>query len=102
MPAQKSIGFEDQERVFPMLNATSEKDEPEAIGLCEARLFNLAVQDDQLLAEESILGDELRFASGQVGGCGECMRMTSRLSEMEERPFENREEMVAELAERVE
>ena len=46
MPAQKSSGFEDQERVFPMLNATSEKDEPEAIGLREARLFNLAVQDD--------------------------------------------------------
>ncbi len=56
---------------------------------------------DPLLAEESSLGDEVRFVSEQVGGYGECQRRMSRLGEREESPFEKREETVAELAERV-
>ncbi|CAG0940987.1 hypothetical protein ANRL1_00337 [Anaerolineae bacterium] len=46
-----------------MVNAAGEQDKPETIGSSEARFFNLTVnaKRDQLLAEESILGDELRL-----------------------------------------
>jgi hypothetical protein len=43
MPAEQGIGFEDQERLFPVLNTAGEQDEPEAIRLCEARFFDLSV-----------------------------------------------------------
>lgn len=45
-----------------MLNAAGDRDEPEAVGMGKARFANLAVKDDQWLAEESILGIELRLA----------------------------------------
>ncbi len=51
--------------------------------------FDLTVEDEELLTEESILGDELSFASGMIGDYGECNRMTRGLGEMEESPFEN-------------
>ncbi len=54
-----------------MLNAAGEQDEPGAVGLGEARFLDL-VKDDQLLAEERNLGDELRFVSEQVGGYHAC------------------------------
>jgi hypothetical protein len=56
-----------------------EQDEPEAIGCRKARFLSLAVKDDQLLAKESILGDELSLGSRKVGDCGECNQMTRGL-----------------------
>ncbi len=67
-----------------MLNTTGEKDEPEAIRWSEARFFNLAMKDDQLLSEKRILGDESRFTSEEVRDSRECNRMTSGLCGMKE------------------
>jgi hypothetical protein len=66
-----------------------EMDKPEAIGLSEARFFDLAVEDDKLLPEQGVLGDELSFASGKISGCGKCNRVARRLRDMEEAPFES-------------
>ena len=46
MPAPESVGFEDEERLFPVLHATGKEDEPEALGLHDAWLVDLAAQDD--------------------------------------------------------
>lgn len=66
MPANKGVRFEDEEGFLPKLDAAGQKDEPEAIGLGEVWLFDLAVEDSQLLTEQSVFGDELVFASGKV------------------------------------
>jgi hypothetical protein len=89
MPVQQGIGFKDQEGFLPILNAASEKDEPEAAGLSEAWLFDFAVEDNELLPEQRILGDEFGFASREVGGCGEDDRIPGRLGEAEEATFES-------------
>jgi len=41
--------------------------------------FDLTVEDEQLLAEHGILGDELSFALGEVSGRGEYNRIVGRL-----------------------
>ena len=85
-----------------MLNATGEKDEPEAIRLRKARFSDLTVQDEELLTEESVLGNELSFTLGKVSRCGKHNRVVDGLGEMEESPFESRDETVEERAEPVE
>ena len=70
---------------------TGKKDKPEAVGLRNGGLFDLAVQDDQLLAEESIIGNEVGFAACEVSGGAENNRVPRGLSEMEESLFERRE-----------
>ncbi len=57
MPSQQGGGFENQQDVLPVVNAAGEKNQPEVIRLSELRLLNLAVEDDELLAEECVLGD---------------------------------------------
>lgn len=87
MAAEQGSGFEDEERVLPLLDAAREEEEPEAIGWREARFLGVAVQDDELLAQEGVLSDELSFGAGQVGGYGDCERITGRLDEMVESLF---------------
>jgi hypothetical protein len=71
VPTKKGVGLEDEERFSPILHPTGEEDQPEAIGLRKGWLFDLAVKEDQLLPEESILGDEIRFGAGEVSGDAE-------------------------------
>ena len=92
MPAEESVGFEDEQGILPVLDATREEDEPEAIGLRKGRLFYLAVQDDELLAEQRIFGDELGFTACEVGGGAENKRVTRGLGEMEKGLFKERNE----------
>lgn len=77
MPAQERVGFEDQQGVFPMLDATGEENKPKALGLGEVGHLNLTVdaQRDQLLTEQGVLGDESVFCACEVGGYGKRQRM---------------------------
>jgi len=88
VPAEQSIGIDDQEGIHPILDAPGDEDEPEAIGLSEAGFLNLVAKNDELLAQECVLEDELSFASRKIGDCGDCNRITG-LGEMEDSPFEN-------------
>ena len=93
MPVEHGIGLDAkrEERVFPLLNAAGEEDQPETVGLAEARFLSLALnaERDQWLAEQRILGDKLGFAPERVGARGEWQRVMSWLSEIEENSFEN-------------
>ncbi len=91
MPAEEGVGFEDQQASFPVLDATGEAGEPEAIGLRKGELVDLTVEDDELLPEESILGNQFGSTVREVGGGAENNRMTRGLGEMEESSFERRE-----------
>ena len=66
MPAEERLGFEDEERFFPIFEATSEEDEPEAIGLRNRRLFDLTVKDEQLLTQKCVLSDEVSCATREI------------------------------------
>jgi len=66
MPAKQRIGLEDEEGFLPALDPAGEEDEPEAIGWGESWLVDLAVEDDELLAEERVLRNELGLAASEI------------------------------------
>ena len=88
MPAQEGIGLEDEEGFPPTPDPAGEEDEPEVVGWGEAWLADLAVEDDELLAEEGVLGNELGLAASEVEGRDEKDRIARRLGEMEEAVFQ--------------
>ena len=102
MPTEEGVGFEDEQGFLPILDATGEEDEPEAIRLRKGRLFDLAIKDNELLAEKSILGDQVRLGASQVGGSAENHRMAGRLSEMEEGLFKEGDETAEQLGQPME
>ena len=69
MPAQQSIWLNDQQGLLPGSNQPGQQDEKDAIGFCACWPFHLPLEDDQLLSQEGIFGDELRLASTQDGKC---------------------------------
>jgi len=83
MLAQEGVGLEDQKAFFPIVDATGEEDEPEAIGLRKGRFVDLAVEDDQLLPKQGILGHAVRSAAREVGGGAENNRIARRLGEVQ-------------------
>lgn len=75
-----------------MVNKAGAKDETEAKAFAKARLVALAAKDNQWLAKETLLGDRLSFRSSKFGDGRERQRMTGGLGEMEECPFQSRDE----------
>ncbi len=79
---EKGVGLEEQERFAPVLHPTGEKDAPEASGLRKGRLFALPLQEDEWLAEESLLDDEILVAVGEVSRGAEHQCVTRGLSDV--------------------
>ena len=86
MPAQERTGLEDEDGFLPMPDPADEEDEPEAIGWGGPRLPNLAVEDDELLAEEGVLGNELGIAASEIEGRAEKDGIARRPRELEGSP----------------
>ena len=63
MPAEQGLP--------PERRRSCQKQEPESVTIAEPGVFGVALQDDQLLPKEGILGDELRFAAHRIPG-GSC------------------------------
>ena len=91
MPAQERIGLEDEEGFLLTPDPAGEEDEPEAIGWGEPRLPNLAVEDDELLAEEGVLGNELGIAASEIEGKAEKDRTARRSGESERSAFQRQQ-----------
>ncbi len=72
--------------------ATGKEDEPETIELRNRGLFDSAVQDDRLLAEESIFSDEVGFASCEICDSAENNRVAGGLSEVQVGSFKKSDE----------
>ncbi len=68
MPAEQGLGLEDQERFSPMREAMGQEQEPEAVGRGEARFLGLTAEDEELLAEEGILGNQVSFTEHEIDG----------------------------------
>ena len=69
MPPEQGVRLNDDEGLFPRPNESSQQDEEQAIRFREGWPFHLPLEDDQLLSQEGIFGNELRVASAQVGQC---------------------------------
>ncbi len=97
VPTEQGVGFEDERGFLPVFDAAGEEDKPEAIGLRKGGFFDLAVKDDELLAEQCILGDEVGFATCEVSGSAENDRIAGRLGEVQEDLFKESNETTDQL-----
>ena len=68
VPAEESIGLDDEKRLPPEGRRSRQEQEPESVPIAEAGVFDLALEDDQLLPQEGVLGDEMRFAANGILG----------------------------------
>ena len=66
MPAQEGVSLDDKEGLLPEWRRSGKKEEPDAVSIAQLRAFDLAMQDDQLLAEECVIRNELGFAGNGV------------------------------------
>jgi hypothetical protein len=59
--------LEDQEDIFPVGKASRQEEKPEAFGRANPRVLHLALQDDQLLAEQRIFRNQLGSTEPKIG-----------------------------------
>ena len=92
-PAKQRIGLEDEEGFLPPPDPAGEEDEPEAIGWGEPWLVGLAVEDDELLAEERVLGNEFGIAASEseIEGEAEKDSLVRRPGELEGSAFQRQQ-----------
>ena len=63
--------FPDQEGLFPVANQSGQQDEERSIYPGAGRLFHLPMQNDQLLAQQSVFYNEGRLASAKICECSD-------------------------------
>jgi hypothetical protein len=56
MPAEEGVGLDNQEGLSPEGRRSGEEKEPDAVLIADLGAFDLALQDDQLLPQEGVLG----------------------------------------------
>ena len=66
MPAQQGVGLHNEQALAPGAHTTGEQDQQRPVDARAARARDAASQDDQLLPQERILGNELRLAADKV------------------------------------
>ena len=71
-----------------MPDPAGEEDEQKAIGWGEPWLACLAVEDDELHAEEGVLGNEIGIAASDIEGRAEKDSVPRWPGELEEGPFQ--------------
>ena len=62
MPLEQRLRLDNQQRLFPALYTTGKQHQQPSIKRRERRLFDLPLQDDQLLAQQRIFGDQFWLA----------------------------------------
>jgi hypothetical protein len=58
MPADDGLGFHDEDGVHEAVEAAGQRTDEPAIESAQARAFDLAADDDELLAKDQVLGDQ--------------------------------------------
>ncbi len=83
MPAEQSIRLENQEGLLPGFQPTGEEQPGEAVPTSHSWFLDLALQNGQLLAEQSVLEHEFGLGTRQVEGGAEGGRGLRQLSPAE-------------------
>jgi len=66
VPAEERLGPHQEEGLTPGADPADEQHQERAVGRRHARALRAAAQDDDLVAEERILGEQLRATPQQV------------------------------------
>ena len=69
MPAEEGIGLHNQQRLFPVPGGPREDDQEQPIGPGTRCALHLTAEDDQLLTEQRVLGDEFSPGASQIVQC---------------------------------
>ena len=69
MPAEEGVGLDDEEGLFPEGRCSGQEQESDAVLIADLRAFGVALEDDELVPEEGILGDEIGSAADHVTSC---------------------------------
>jgi hypothetical protein len=67
MPAQQRIGLHDEQALAPGAHMTGQQDQHGPVDARAARTLGTPSQDDQLLPEEGIFGNQLGLAADKIG-----------------------------------
>ena len=66
MPAQHRCWFDAQQAILPAVQSADEADNEHTIDPPEARAFDRPVADDEVLAQQQIFHDQVRFTARDV------------------------------------
>ena len=66
MPLEQSLGLDDQQRLFPMRDATNQHDQQPRVERREGWVFYLAHHHPKLLSQEGVFGDDFLPGSDQL------------------------------------
>ena len=66
MPAPPRFWFDAQQGILPAVQSADEEDKEHTIDPREARAFDRPVEDDELLAQQKVFHDQLRFTARDV------------------------------------
>jgi hypothetical protein len=70
-PREPRIWLHDHQGLLPRSNQPGQQDDEDAIGVRVYWPFHLWLEDDALLAQEGIFGDQLSLASAKIGEGGQ-------------------------------
>jgi hypothetical protein len=73
-PSQKRLWLDKEECLFPGSDHPSQKHQQKPISFLVDRSFDVATQDDQLLPQQRVFGQQFGFSSGHIGECSEQKR----------------------------
>ncbi len=68
MPAEEGVRLDNEKRLSPEGRRPCKQKEPEPVTTAELRVFDLALEDDELVPQEGVLGDELGLAAHGIPG----------------------------------
>ena len=66
----------DEKGLLPEGHRSRQEKEPESVPIAESGVFDLALEDDQLVSQEGVLGDKLGPAAHRILG-GSCKQRAS-------------------------
>ena len=66
MPAQQGIRLDDVQGLLPELGAASQQHQAKTIVVGQLGSFDLVLEHNELLTEDSVLDDKIRFAAGHI------------------------------------
>ncbi len=68
MPTEEGVGLDDEEGLLPEGRRPCEQKEPQSVPIAELRVFDLALEDDEPVPKEGVLGHELGLAAHGIPG----------------------------------
>jgi hypothetical protein len=66
MPTEECVRLNNVNSLFPEPGGMSQKDKPETVTIGKLRLLYLSIENNQLLAKESIFYDQVSMTASQV------------------------------------